>query len=199
MNNKGLTLVEIIAVLIILSVIAVIVTPNVMSNIAKYREKMYQAQIANITDGAKNWVADNIDLVPTDGTAIALSIEELQTDGYIDDNIKNPKGENFDDFFSIIYVKKIVDETGKLEPNYKYTYGTYENIIEYEKDMALDYKKTYTYSNEVTTTLLQSLEYLPDEIKKLDGTTVSMPIKTIKFSSSTNEEDEVVYTAYIDE
>ena len=40
MNNKGLTLVEVIAVLVILSIVAVIITPNVSQNLVDYKNKV---------------------------------------------------------------------------------------------------------------------------------------------------------------
>lgn len=209
MNNKGLTLVEIVAVLVVLSVIAIIVTPNVMSNISKYRSKMYEAQMNSISDGAKNWTTDHIDLVPTDGTtAIALSLSELQKDGYVDENIKNPNGGTFDEIselFSVVYVTKIEDSTGKLDTNYKYFYGTYENILEYEKAAAIEYKKNHTKSNEVATVTLKNEGYLPQTLQQIEivnnivtKSDKEIPAVTIGLGVTT-EDDETKYTAYIKE
>ena len=63
MNNKGLTLVEVIAVLVVLSIIAVIVTPNIAISIKDYKERTLETQLSSVKGALKNWTADNIDKV----------------------------------------------------------------------------------------------------------------------------------------
>ena len=207
MNNKGLTLVEIIAVLVVLSVIAVIVTPNVMSNISKYRTKMYEAQLKSITEGAKSWVADNIDKMPSDGeTAIILTLSELQSDGYVEDNLKNPKGGSFDDYFSIVFAKKVEDKTGNFSANYVYAYGTYENMEEYLKETAIKYKKEANVTNAcITTNVLKDSHYLPKYFKdsslvSVSDTKYNIPdeyIKTIINADNSDDQDDGDNDEYI--
>ena len=60
MNRKGLTLVELLAVIVVLAVVALIVTPNILSSISKSHERMYETQLDNIKSAAKNWAADMI-------------------------------------------------------------------------------------------------------------------------------------------
>lgn len=119
MNKKGLTLVELMAVIVILSLIALIITPNAISAINRYRDKMYETQLDNIISGAKNWAADMISerhcliCVPEDnlitdldcsqggegcveasmtsGKSTSVTLAELEDDGYVKENLENPK------------------------------------------------------------------------------------------------------------
>lgn len=120
MNQKGLTLVELLAVIVVLAVVALIVTPNALSSIAKYNDKMYETQLDNIKSGAKNWAADIISerhcliCVPEDnlhsdldcavtggegcteaaqdsGKSTSVFLAELQDGGYVKEKLENPR------------------------------------------------------------------------------------------------------------
>ena len=60
-NERGLTLVELMAVIAVLAVLAVIVTPNIIGAIKKARSGSEDAQIDTILSAAKNWTADELD------------------------------------------------------------------------------------------------------------------------------------------
>lgn len=118
MNKKGLTLVELMAVIVVLAVIALIVTPNVLKEISKYHNKMYDTQINNIISAAKNWAIDEINekhcliCVPENnlvsnidcnnggegcieskdpGSSTVVFLSTLIDDGYLKDDLENPK------------------------------------------------------------------------------------------------------------
>lgn len=120
-NNKGLTLVELMAVISVLAVVALIVTPNVLSSIRKSRQRLYDTQLDNIISSAKNWAADEIvrkhclicvpesgstktkdaclkdggegcvEAAKTSGEVLNVYLSDLQDNGYIDDELINPK------------------------------------------------------------------------------------------------------------
>lgn len=98
-NKKGFTLVELLAVVAILIVLALIITPIVDKNIKKSKEKMYLIQIENMRLVGKNYFTDNIQLRPTvDGNYYHIGINKLVEKGYIENNIKNPKtGKEFEE------------------------------------------------------------------------------------------------------
>lgn len=138
MNKKGLTLIELIAVLAILSVIALIVTPNIYVSIKNYKNQLYEAQMDNIKEAGKSWTTDNIDKVNVGVTTVG--IKELQTGGYLKDKLDNPKdGGYFDDTtaFVLITCTEVSDETGSLTTNYKYTYEVYLSMDEYIEKVAI--------------------------------------------------------------
>ena len=106
--KKGFTLVELIAVLVILSLISLIAIPTVNNSLKKYKQNLYDDAIANIEQAAKNWGADNIGKLPNSSTSntsmrypnidteqdfsvLQISVKDLQEAGYIGDEIKNPK------------------------------------------------------------------------------------------------------------
>lgn len=100
MNQKGLTLVELLATIVVLSAIALIVTPNVINSIKRSNNRVYDTQIENIKAAAKNWVTDKIakdgcvaqtcssDLKQDSGV---VTLRQLQDGGYISEELENPK------------------------------------------------------------------------------------------------------------
>ncbi len=92
MKKKGFTLIELMGVLIILGILSVIAIPTITKAIHNSREKAYEDQVGIIMAASKNWSADHIRDLPTeDGASIAVTIRELQEDGFLEVNIQNPK------------------------------------------------------------------------------------------------------------
>lgn len=201
MDNKGLTLVEVIAVLVILSIIAVIVTPNIAVSVRDYKDRTTQTQLKTIKDATENWVADNVSSINCNGTAYGITVKKLQSEGYLDKNLKNPNGGTFDDSedtFGLIYCTEVKDETGNLESNYKYEYGAYLDVQDYEKKMAIKYvKNTTNESSTVSTDTLISKNYLHKTINIISGGTITAPTNTISVEITEDEVGEYKYTATI--
>ena len=61
-NNKGLTLVELLAVLIVLSLIVMIVVPSVTRNLKLSKIQMCELQLDSLISASKNWLTDQIDI-----------------------------------------------------------------------------------------------------------------------------------------
>lgn len=94
----GFTLVELLAVLVILGLLGLIVVPVVDKILKDSREDLYNLQIKNIEDGAKNWAAKNPLTLPENGNSMTKTIAELEEEGFIEVDVKNPKtGDNFCD------------------------------------------------------------------------------------------------------
>lgn len=96
MNQKGLTLIELLAVIIILSLIALIVAPNIARSLKEYREQLYTVQLTDIKESAKNWLADQIDQgnstnIPTEEKKVTVTVLTLQNGGYVDPELKDPR------------------------------------------------------------------------------------------------------------
>ena len=73
-NKRGFTLVELIAVVAILGLIALIVYPAIGSVIRNSRESAYNDQVAVIESAAKNWSIDNASTLPDNGTVYRLAV-----------------------------------------------------------------------------------------------------------------------------
>lgn len=92
MKNKGFTLVELLAVLVILAIIAMIVTPIVSGVIQDSGEKVYKEQVKTIIRSAQKWaLANSNSLSTTDGAVYNLSLSDLKNSAYYDDvTVQNP-------------------------------------------------------------------------------------------------------------
>ena len=91
MNNKGFTLVELIAVITILALLAVLVSTSVTKVVRDSKSDLYDTQIELIKSAAEAWGADNLNKLPEDGTCKYLTLETLKEYGLIESDIKNPK------------------------------------------------------------------------------------------------------------
>ena len=91
-NNKGLTLVELLGVLVVLSLIIMIVTPVVTKNLKASQVEICEHQLNSLVAASKNWFTDQIndnysnlydennDFIPTD---INITGKDLLNQGYV--------------------------------------------------------------------------------------------------------------------
>lgn len=115
MNKKGFTLVELLAVIVILAVILTIAVPNMFKIINKSKEDTYNNQVTMIIDAAKKYVVtEEVTVAVSPGTCINLSA--IVTAGYLEKTPKNPKT-GVDMAGSVTAIKD--GTTG----NYTYTYS----------------------------------------------------------------------------
>lgn len=104
-KNKAFTLVELIAVVAILGLIALIVYPAIASVIRNTKESAYNDQVNVIVTAAKKWSTYNASKIPDDITS-CLPVETLIEQGYIsNDEVKDPRksSENLDGGVKIEY------------------------------------------------------------------------------------------------
>lgn len=91
MNKKGFTLVELMAVIIILGVVLLLVLPAVDKTIKNSKQTAYKAQLDRIKKASSDWAISNAKYLPNEeGDSIVIYLGELKTSGLIDVNIKNP-------------------------------------------------------------------------------------------------------------
>lgn len=102
--RKGFTLVELLAVIVILGLLSVLLIPNIQEMLKDSKKDLYAIQEQNIIDEAKNWVADHpYDLPENNGDELVISLGELKLATHIDLKFTNPKtGLMFDDASKII-------------------------------------------------------------------------------------------------
>ncbi len=135
MNKKGFTLIELIAVVVILSLIALVVFPAVNSVIRNSREKAYESQINTLVKAAEECTYENPAILPSKGETTKLNLNCLTggctingvniEGGYInEDDIKDPRktSKNIEGCIVINY-KETTNQTIKQ----KYTYEYQEN------------------------------------------------------------------------
>lgn len=83
--KKGFTLIELIAVIVILSAVALIVFPNINKVIISSRKRLHDEQIQDINKSAEKWATDNIELLDSyhlNTTYVPLSV--IQSGGYLE-------------------------------------------------------------------------------------------------------------------
>ena len=92
-NSFGFTLIEIIAIIVLLSVIALLTYPIINNIIDDSKEELYIKQINELERLSNTWVTNNISkLKIEEGYIYNLSFEELYEQGLItEEDIKNPK------------------------------------------------------------------------------------------------------------
>lgn len=91
-KKKAFTLVELMGVLVIIGVLSAILIPVISNVLKENKEKAYQGQLQNIVLSAKNFVSDNMFLMPeTEGDSISLTLGQLKKSGYAEKSIINPK------------------------------------------------------------------------------------------------------------
>lgn len=109
-KSKAFTLIELLAVIVILGLIALITVPTVLNKLKSTNEDLYQTQIELIKAGAVSYVTDLI--AHPDGSTISNAIlarqasvhlktlGELQTAGAVDTNLLNPLCDGDNKYFS---------------------------------------------------------------------------------------------------
>ena len=92
-NKKGFTLVELLAVLVVLGIIAVICYPIVTKTLTNQKTKLSSEQRNRIINAAKNYVASNV----ISDEASCIKVSDLQSGGYLESGtIKDPNGGTLD-------------------------------------------------------------------------------------------------------
>lgn len=95
-KNKGFTLVELLAVIVILAIILIIAVPGVLSIINQTKQKGYDSQLAIIKEAARNYVTAESTKIQweeeSDGTKkVEVTLQTLQDNGYLDKKIIDPR------------------------------------------------------------------------------------------------------------
>ncbi len=106
--KRAFTLIELMAVIVVLGIVSVIVVPTIDRFIRSSQYKAYDVQIDYIKDSAKNWAADNYNRIPdNNGESITILLSQLKIDSYINENLINPLTKDpFSDDTSIVITRK---------------------------------------------------------------------------------------------
>ena len=128
MKKEGFTLVELLAVIVILGILAIVIVPTVDRSLKDFRKQAYEDQITNIELAAKNWGADHpFDLPENEGDVITVTLGSLKNGGYVDYRIKNPTTDRYFPNDMLIEVERkgknyeyrVIEGSGTLEGEYE--------------------------------------------------------------------------------
>ena len=124
MNKNGFTLVELLAVIIILSLLALLASTSVTKIVTNSKNELYNAQISLIEEAAKSWGTDNLNKLSSEnGECKYISLRKLKEYGLLDESIVNPKtNKEFSDDIKIkissntsVYDSLVIDY--EVDPN----------------------------------------------------------------------------------
>lgn len=88
-KNKGFTIVELLAVIIILSILVTLAYTGVSGYLEQARNSTYDNFEQNIIDGVTNYLIDHSGNIPSVGESLVVDVEKLVCEGYID-NLEDP-------------------------------------------------------------------------------------------------------------
>lgn len=109
MNNKGFTLVEVLSIVILLSLLMLLVVPNLMEQKDKKEKEISEAEKQVLFTDAGNYVRDNSKYIIKSGNVFCISVNTLIEEDYIsmsadslkDNMIKVTVDDNENFFYSI--------------------------------------------------------------------------------------------------
>lgn len=119
-NKKGFTLVELLAVIVVLAIIILIAMPSVMSAMDKARRNALITEATEIVKIATTAYAD--DSMGTGITKVCYNLKYLADNGYLDKNLTGYTGQ----------VGVQVDATGKVETQIWLSNGIYKIVTKTE-------------------------------------------------------------------
>lgn len=114
-RNKGFTLVELLAVIVVLAVILTIAVPNIIKIIDKTRIDAYVKNEEVMVKAARMYLVNNTSLLPNNiGDTTEITLDDLKNSKLID-SIKDPKDK--DDCNGYILVTKIGEDEYDYSPH----------------------------------------------------------------------------------
>ena len=146
LKKNGFTLIEILAVVVILAILALITIPQITKQIQQSKENLYKEQVTRILEASEKYMQDNDQKLPkkmldnfdiTSTPVTLITLDDLYDGNYIKDSSpKNPikSSINMDDTIAIYYnaPKNQYDLVYCVsEEYYKYYYNDdeYNNIV----------------------------------------------------------------------
>ena len=107
MKHKGFTLVELLAIITILGVIATIITPIIQKSLKANKEKVYEIVVEQIENHAKDYSMQNTSVLPdNEGEKKVIKLSDLKKAGLLEIEVINPMTNNFISNESIINITK---------------------------------------------------------------------------------------------
>lgn len=95
--RKGFTLIELMAVIVIISLVCLLTFPNIVNQIKKSKDANKDNVEKVVISAAKKYVNDNIDKYNSEGD-YCISIKELIDDDYLKEDVVNDEDNDITDY-----------------------------------------------------------------------------------------------------
>ena len=119
-NRKGFTLLELLAVLIILGILMVLAYIGVSQYIRQTNDALYEDYEKNIKVGATNYLIDHTGSIPDIDTTYRIDVSKLICEGYVE-SLEDPKVDgatcNLESY--AIVTRKEDSDNGNMDIEYK--------------------------------------------------------------------------------
>ena len=89
-NKNGFTMLELLAVIIILGILMGLAYMGVSRYLNQARSTTYEDFEKNITSGVTNYLIDHSGQIPNEGESLVVDVAKLVCEGYIDD-LQDPR------------------------------------------------------------------------------------------------------------
>lgn len=191
-NNRGFTLLELIATLIVLSIVALIAIPNIKENLNEAKQGIKNTQLESIVNSAKSWAVDHINDLPTkNNEAVYVFLKDLQSGGYIDNELyENTDGDKYNDNIFVLIKCEVIEANEWNNENYKYTYTLYDTNSKHLEYLASLYAVESNITSTTNVTLSELLPYansnlvVSNKLKNIeDGSLISNASVTINYDN----------------
>lgn len=140
MNKKGFTLVEMLAVFIILGIIFAIAYPYVNDTKNQGKKTVSDVQINKILNATYDYTLKNIRVLPSSNQTIYITLNELKKEGFIESDIKDVTiNEEYSN--DLVISVKNVGNNYKKTSEYSKTSGSYLYTVEKEYMNSITYKQ----------------------------------------------------------
>lgn len=90
LNEKSFTLVELLAVIVILSIIMVLTGPKVVDLFSANKQKAYESQVQMLKKFTKQYVTEFSNDVVWVGDTANITVDDLIDSGYVKSDLTNP-------------------------------------------------------------------------------------------------------------
>ena len=131
-HNKGFTLVELLAMLVVLAILMGVAVPNITGILGSQRVNTMKADAMNLAEAAKIKVAKDTTIdKPTTGQCLVFSLDSLDDN---DDFGTGPNGGVYNNYESFVIYTRV--STGGTTTKFKY----YVRLVEETKDSKIGFK-----------------------------------------------------------